>query len=384
MRVLVEWTAAPATLGFVRRKVERDVALAVLAISLGMLVGPACSSSNDSPNISASGSAAGSAPTSAPAGRVLAVAGAVTVAGKQLANGDSVGADDVIDTGTDGSITIELAHNLARWELGPGKHVRVRESLAWKEPKRSEPVASVEQDSVAAGRPAERSAATTVASNSETDKETDKATKTAADAKSKAAVKDKFDKIMGEGGGLGGVLEGDPNARGSGGGDWGSGGLGMKGTGPGGGGTGRSGGGTGEGTIGIGTIGTGTGSGYGTNGGPRRGSKTTPTLRPGTANVMGALPPEVIRRIVRSRFSALRFCYEKGLKVNPTLAGRLTVKFVISKEGEVVSAHDAGSTLSDVTTVSCMVAVFKALKFPKPQGGGIVVVSYPIVFDPAP
>ena len=30
---------------------------------------------------------------------------------------------DMIETGEDGSVVIELVHNLARWELGPNKHV---------------------------------------------------------------------------------------------------------------------------------------------------------------------------------------------------------------------------------------------------------------------
>lgn len=334
--------------------------LAVLALNLGMIAGPGCSSSNESPKVSASGSAAGSAVTSAPAGRVLAVAGTVTVAGKQLANGDGVGADDLIDTAADGSVTIELAHNLARWELGPDKHVRVRESLAWKEPKRTEPVAQVEQDTVAAGRPAERSAATTVASNA-TD---DKAPKSADDAKAK--VKDKFDKLFDGSGGVGSVLGGNP-------GDGGFGGLGIKGT-------GLGGGGTGEGTIGIGSVGT-----RGGGGGKVAGSKSGPTtLSPGTPQVMGALAPEVIRRIVRARFAALRVCYEKGLKSNPTLGGRVNVKFVINQEGAVATAQDAGSTLSDAAVVSCIVGAFKAMTFPKPDGGGIVVATYPIVFAPSP
>jgi hypothetical protein len=346
------------------------------ALALGLVIGPACSS-NESPKVSASASS-GSAAT-ATAGRVLDVAGKVTVAGKQLAKGDSVGADDVIDTGVDGSVTIELAHNLARWELGPDKHVRVRESLAWKEPKRTEPVAQVEQEAASAGRPAERAAAGTVASSDTNDKPT----KSGDD--NKAAVKEKFDKLFGKDGkgGMNGVLGGDPNDP-LGGGNWGTGGLGIKGTGPGGGGTGLGGGGTGEGTIGIGSIGKGGGTGTGTSTGTgTRGSKKgPPTLRPGTAQVVGALAPELIRRIVRTRFGQLRFCYEKGLKANPSLAGRLSVKFVIGADGAVPTAQDSGSTLSDAAVVSCMVGVFKQMQFPKPQGGGIVVITYPIVFDP--
>jgi hypothetical protein len=49
-----------------------------------------------------------------------------------LAVGSPVGADDVIETGADGRVVIELAHNHARWELGANKSQRVRDSIVWK------------------------------------------------------------------------------------------------------------------------------------------------------------------------------------------------------------------------------------------------------------
>lgn len=102
------------------------------------------------------------------AGKVVEVKGAVTLkhgdATRPLAAGESVEGDDTVITGADGNVVIELAHNAARWELGPNKQQRVRESIAWKAAKSTGPVQHVEQDTAAAGRPAERNAAGTVAS----------------------------------------------------------------------------------------------------------------------------------------------------------------------------------------------------------------------------
>lgn len=101
------------------------------------------------------------------AGKVIEVKGAVTLkhgdATRPLAAGESVEGDDTVITGADGNVVIELAHNAARWELGPNKQQRVRESIAWKAAKSTGPVQHVEQDTAAAGRPAERNAAGTVA-----------------------------------------------------------------------------------------------------------------------------------------------------------------------------------------------------------------------------
>src|SRR3569623_2225451 len=107
-----------------------------------------------------------SAPAAQPgavAGKVLEVAGSVKVGAKQLAVGDPVKTDDLIETGADGNVAIELAHNGARWELGPNQKLRPTESIAWKQ-ERHGSAAQVDQAPSAAGRPAERSAADTATS----------------------------------------------------------------------------------------------------------------------------------------------------------------------------------------------------------------------------
>jgi hypothetical protein len=116
---------------------------------------------------------------------------------------------------------------------------------------------------------------------------------------------------------------------------------------------------------------------------PNPSSTTTksPTLRQGTTMVNGRLPPEVIQRIVRQNFGRFRLCYENGLRSNPALEGTVSVKFVIGRDGAVSSTSDGGSDLPDQSVVSCVVRGFGNLSFPQPEGG-IVVVTYPIIFKP--
>jgi hypothetical protein len=163
---------------------------------------------------------------------------------------------------------------------------------------------------------------------------------------------------------------------------FGAGGLGLSGVGEGGGGRGEGIGLGNIGTLGHG-AGTGTGQGFGNGHGRLGGAHQTksPSLRQGATQVNGRLPPEVIQRIVRQNFGRFRLCYENGLRNNPTLSGRVSVKFVIDRSGAVSTAQDGGSELPDQGVIGCVVRGFGNLSFPQPEGG-IVTVVYPIIFNP--
>jgi hypothetical protein len=95
----------------------------------------------------------------------------------------------------------------------------------------------------------------------------------------------------------------------------------------------------------------------------------------------GHLPPEIIQRIVRQNDGRYRLCYELGLRGNPNLSGRVTVKFAIDRSGAVAMASDGGSDLADAEVRSCVIRAFANLSFPAPENGTLFV-SYPIVFSP--
>ncbi len=115
------------------------------------------------------------------------------------------------------------------------------------------------------------------------------------------------------------------------------------------------------------------------NAGLGRGVTALPSIRQGVTAVSGRLPPEVIQRIVRQNFGRFRLCYENGLRTNPELAGRITVRFVIDGTGAVSSASDGGSDLPDKAVVGCVIRGFGNLAYPQPEGGTVTVV-YPLHF----
>jgi len=157
-------------------------------------------------------------------------------------------------------------------------------------------------------------------------------------------------------------------------------------------GTGVAGGGTGEGGIGLGNLGTigkasgegGNGSGYGRGVGGLGGKRArAPDVIPGQASVRGNLDKEIIRRIIRRHLNEVKYCYEQELAHRPGLGGRIMVQFTIAASGEVIASMLQNSTVGDSRVESCTVQAVRRWEFPRPIGGGIVIVSYPFVLTPS-
>ncbi|MBK6849307.1 MAG: TonB family protein [Proteobacteria bacterium] len=165
---------------------------------------------------------------------------------------------------------------------------------------------------------------------------------------------------------------------------YGAGGLGLVGS-------GRGGGGTGEGTIGLGSLGTigkggggGEGAGYGT-GAARLAGRTAsvPVVQAGQAEVRGALDKEIIRRVIRRHINEVKFCYSQALQTNEELGGRVVIEFTIAANGMVVASKVQASTVGNARVDQCIADAVRRWAFPKPKGGGIVIVSYPFVLQVA-
>jgi hypothetical protein len=100
--------------------------------------------------------------------------------------------------------------------------------------------------------------------------------------------------------------------------------------------------------------------------------------------VSGTLPSETVERILHLNRARFRFCYAQGLQKDATLSGRVIVRFVIGRNGEVSKADvDPASTLASLEVRACLTDAFKALSFPQPEGG-LVYVTYPLAFTPSP
>ncbi len=149
-------------------------------------------------------------------------------------------------------------------------------------------------------------------------------------------------------------------------------------------GPGRIGAGDGEG-LGHAGVGGGTGPGGGGTGGTPSGSldheTLNPTVVPQEPVTEGALDREIIQRVVRQNRRDIQNCYEAELNRDPTLQGRITMQWVISPSGDVVSASVQESTMNNSAVEQCMAQRIQRWSFPAPDGGGIVRVNYPFNFS---
>lgn len=160
-------------------------------------------------------------------------------------------------------------------------------------------------------------------------------------------------------------------------------------------GVGQGGGGRGQG-IGLGSIGgfgicddgcagayslAGHGRGHGIGLGRGHHATVVCRLPMMSATASKRLPAEVIQRIVRQNAGRFRGCYEDGLAKNPSLAGRVAVKFMIARDGSVSMAEDAGSTFPDPSVIACIVRAYQTISFP--ESDSAIGVTYPLELSPS-
>lgn len=96
----------------------------------------------------------------------------------------------------------------------------------------------------------------------------------------------------------------------------------------------------------------------------------------------GVFDSSLVTRQIRTRISAIQRCYERELRNNPTLAGRVLVRFTIQEAGTVSGATAVENTTGSPAVANCVVDTIRRFRFnPGPEGGS-VTYSYPFVFAP--
>jgi len=131
----------------------------------------------------------------------------------------------------------------------------------------------------------------------------------------------------------------------------------------------------------AGSILGGGGMAYGSNVGKGLGGpKDRGMVSLSTPVVMGALPREVIQKVINDNKAQIRYCYEIELQRDQTLEGKVAVKWIIAATGAVEKVVVTESTVKSAKVGQCLSEKIKGWRFPQPAGGGIVEVNYPFVF----
>lgn len=142
-------------------------------------------------------------------------------------------------------------------------------------------------------------------------------------------------------------------------------------------------GGKGTATQGIAGIGTkGRGSGQNAYGGVGFGGKGNVSIDAGgtEADFVGTIDREAVRRVIRTILSQIKSCYERQLRVNSTLEGKIVIQFEIEEQGRVRAAKTKSTSLNDAQVESCVASRIREQRFPEPPPGTVAVVDYPFVF----
>ena len=84
--------------------------------------------------------------------------------------------------------------------------------------------------------------------------------------------------------------------------------------------------------------------------------------------------------IIRGRMGAINSVYNRELRSNPSLEGKVVVSFTVSSDGTVTRANVISSTLSNSKLENAIVSNIMLARFPSTSSGDITV-TYPFTFE---
>lgn len=139
-----------------------------------------------------------------------------------------------------------------------------------------------------------------------------------------------------------------------------------------------------KGSAGVGVSTAGRGGGHGTGGLGALTSGATGSAGVGLiedeSEIVGGLDRDVIAQYIKTQLGQILYCYERQLSAHPEMEGKVSVRFVISGTGKVEEQKIGDTTLKNATVEGCILNRVAQWKFPTPQGGTKVVVTYPFLF----
>jgi hypothetical protein len=90
---------------------------------------------------------------------------------------------------------------------------------------------------------------------------------------------------------------------------------------------------------------------------------------------MGTIDVKAVDRYINTRFGQVRQCYERRLKINPLLEGKVDLKIGINTKGKASSISVNKDTVRDPQMITCIKGVIRSWQLPKPEGGKVIVAK---------
>lgn len=98
--------------------------------------------------------------------------------------------------------------------------------------------------------------------------------------------------------------------------------------------------------------------------------------------VDGSLDSSAIAEVVRKRIRSIQDCYERELKRDSSLQGKIEIEFTIGASGAVDDVRVSNNRMGSEAVADCIASRIKRWRFPQPDGGS-VTVNYPFIFTPS-
>jgi hypothetical protein len=115
---------------------------------------------------------------------------------------------------------------------------------------------------------------------------------------------------------------------------------------------------------------------------PTPSSEPTKTAGKASAGCSGACQGSETPKLVsalQAKAGQARSCYNRALRLNSTLEGKMTASVRVGPSGAPCSVTITSDTLNDAGVKSCVTQMFRSSEYPAPQGG-CVQVNVPLSF----
>lgn len=94
----------------------------------------------------------------------------------------------------------------------------------------------------------------------------------------------------------------------------------------------------------------------------------------------GKINKAAVESVFRRRMSAIRVCYEKALKLNPDVQGKVTIRFTIGRAGTITDIRVTKNSTGDSGIATCITQKVRRWRFSPPDEGE-VTFSYPFLLQ---
>jgi hypothetical protein len=99
-----------------------------------------------------------------------------------------------------------------------------------------------------------------------------------------------------------------------------------------------------------------------------------------TDNVFGDVDKKAVSATISQRMPGLQACYEKALRSNPNLKGKMSYTITINPQGRVTDVDVDADTVNDASVKSCTIAKIKDWRFPSEGAEDSSEVSFSVSF----